>query len=362
VDLHDAVSEAPLLPGLVLEERVARTNLSEVWRGRRSHDGAQVAVKLPLSPSGAEALRLEADTVQALERGGLTGIVHAEFVADPAPHLVLPWMGRRTLRDVIGEIRGGGARSNALRIYYKVLRTVAMVDMERFLHGDLKPENILIDDRGDPWLTDFGMARHIRNARLDSHVSRSMSIGDGEWGGTLHYLPPEGLQGEAPTRSWDVYAMGVILHEILLGRRPDRAATPEALRALLPEKVVDVLLHALAYSPEDRIASTQELAAELESVRFELTARGPAKWGLRGMRLCLAGLAAFFVMVRYVSVFALLLSYIAIGVLAYCKETGGFFLFLYIPVLAFHAVVRWEGPESPEEARLRKSGAVVSKS
>lgn len=362
MDVHDAVSEAPLLPGLALEERVARTNFSEVWRGKRVATGAEVAVKLPISPSGAEALRLEAETVQALTRSGVRGIVPAEFVAEPTPHLVLPWMGGRTLRDVITEARSGGARSRAMRVYFDVLRTVAAVDAERFLHGDLKPENILIDEGGNPFLTDFGMARHIRMARLDSHVSRSMSVGSGEWGGTLHYLPPEGLQGEAPSRSWDVYAMGVILHEILLGRRPDRAATPEELRAILPEKVVDVLLHALAYSPKDRIASTQALAAELEGIRFELTAGGPAMWGLRGMRLALTGLAAFFVMLRYLSVAALLVSYVAIPVLALSSKEGFLFLFLYIPIFAFHAVIRWEGPESPEEARLRKSGAVVSKS
>lgn len=348
---------APELPGLVLEERVARTNLSEVWRGHTLGDGTAVAVKLPLSPDGAEALRLEADTVHALLYAGVRGVVPARFVAEPVPHLVLTWMGGRTLRDVLAEVRGEDDRSRAMRLYLEVLSTVAAVDAEGFLHGDLKPENILVDEDGNPWLTDFGMARAVRKARLDSHVSRSLSMGDGEWGGTLHYLPPEGLHGEAPARSWDVYAMGVLLHEVLMGSRPDRAATPESLRAALPERVVEVLLKALAYSPKDRLPSAMVLRSELEEVRSELTATGPVRWGMRGMRVVRTALAAFFVALRYASVIALLTAYVVI-VLAGIVKSGSW-LFLFIPIVAFHSYIRWEGPESRAESELRRSGAVV---
>ncbi|GEM_PF-2307406 len=357
MELHDAVGEAPELPALVLEERVARTNLSEVWRGRTRPEGIEVAVKLPASPDGAEALRLEADTVHALMYAGVPGVVPARFVAEPVPHLVSTWMGGRTLRDVIQEAHGGDDRSRAMRLYLQVLATVAAVDGEGFLHGDLKPENILVDDQGSPWLTDFGMARAIRKVRLDSHVSRSLSMGDNEWGGTLHYLPPEGLHGEPPARSWDVYAMGVILHEILLGSRPDRAATPESLRAVLPERVVEVLLRALAYSPQDRLPSARSLLNQLLEVRTELTATGPVRWGLRGMRILLTTLAAFFVALRYASVISLLAGYVAVGVAAI--DAGAGTLLIYLPVLGFHAYIRWEGPESRAEAELRRKGAVV---
>lgn len=358
MELHDAVGEAPVLPGLVLIERVARTNLSEVWRGTCRADGRQVAVKLPLSHDGAEALRLEADTVHALWVAGVACIVPARFVAEPVPHLILPWMGGQTLRDVIDGIRGGDDRSRAMLIYLKVLATVAAVDGEGFLHGDLKPENILIDENGNPWLTDFGMARAVRKARLDSHVSRSLSMGDGEWGGTLHYLPPEGLHGESPARSWDVYAMGVILHEILMGARPDRAATPELLRTVLPERVVEVLLRALAYSPKDRILSARGLLGQLDEVRSELTATGPVRWGMRGMRTVVTALAAFFVALRYASVMTLLGGYLGVVVLAAVNANVAYLL-IYFPVVAFHSYIRWEGPESREEYAQRTKGAVL---
>jgi len=358
VDVHDAVTPPPPdLPEVVLEEMVSRTNLSEVWRGKRRGDGMPMAVKFATSPASAEALEPEAETVCALEEAGVRGIVHAQYSPFPVPHIVFPWMGRSTFRDTIQAMKSGDDRSRAVGTFLRVVETVAAVHSEQFMHGDLKPENILVDDRGQPWLTDFGMARAIRSARLDSHVSRSMDQTEDGWGGTLHYLPPEGMQGEAPTRSWDVYALGVILHEILLGRRPDRGATPETLRTVLPGQVVDVLLRALAYSPDDRFASAVPLNRALEEIRFELTATGPVRWALRCKRLALAGFAAFFVGLRYTSVFALLAGYAAILVLAFSWNPG--VAALYLCFLLLHLVIRWEGPESPEEARLRKQGTAA---
>jgi len=347
------------LPQIALEEMISRTNLSEVWRGRRRVDGAPVAVKFALSPAGAAALEPEADTVHALQAGGVPGIVPTDYFTQPVPHLVLPWMGRRTFRDTVSGLQGGDDRSRATRVLLQVVETVAGVHREGFLHGDLKPENILIDERGRPWVTDFGMARAIRTARLDTRVSQSMSQDEGGWGGTLHYLPPEGLHGEPPTPSWDVYAIGVMLHEILLGHRPDRAATPESLRAVLPGAVVDLLLGALAYSPADRIPNVPRLLTLIHPIRSELTLTGPARWARRVGRLCLAGLAAFFVALRYASVVALLLTYVAILLGGVFGPTG--VLVALAPFLILHMVVRWEGPETPEEAKHRGQGGVVTR-
>lgn len=358
MDVHDAVAPpAPDLPDVALEEMVSRTNLSEVWRGRRRHDGAPVAVKFATSPAGSDALEPEAATVLALEEAGVRGIVSAEYVATPVPHLVSPWMGRTTLRDTIQAIRDGDDRSRAMRMFMRIVEAVTAVHGERFMHGDLKPENILVDESGSPWLIDFGMARAIRSARLDSHVSRSMDESEDGWGGTLHYLPPEGMQGEPPTRSWDVYALGVILHEVLLGRRPDRGATPEALRTVLPGEVVDVLLRALAYAPDDRFASAAPFGRALEQIRFEMTATGVVRWALRCRRLVLAGLAALFVAIRYTSVAILLAGYLGVAIGSIVGHAA--VALAYIPFLLLHLVIRWEGPESTEEARLRKQGTAA---
>lgn len=347
-----------MIPDVDLEELVVRTKLSEVWKGKRRHDGAPVAVKFAADPAYAGMLRSEAETVEALEDAGVPGIVPAEFASHPVPHLILPWKGGRTLRNVIEEIRGGDDRSRAIRFFLEAVKTVAAVHRSGFLHGDFKPENVLVDDANQVWITDFGMSRAIRSARLDSHISRSMDESEDAWGGTLQYLPPEGLQGEEPAASWDVYAAGVMLHEILLGRRPDRAATPEELLALLPGAVVATLLRSLAYAPADRYPWVPTLLRDLREIEFELTATGTARLLVRSGRLLLTGLAAFFVALRYGSVFLLLAVYL--GILFAAINAHPVVLISYGPFLLLHAVIRWEGPETSEEARNRGQETLAS--
>ncbi len=355
--MSDFIAHAGLLePATALEECVSRTNLSEVWRGKRRSDGEAVAVKFAITPEAAAALTPEADAVRALQNSGVPGIVPAEFVATPVPHLVFPWKGSRTFRTVLDAIRTGDDRARAASLLFHVVRTVAAVQREGFLHGDLKPENILVDDHGYPWLTDFGMARAIHRARLDSRVSRSLDGDDGGWGGTLHYMPPEGLQGEAPAPTWDVYALGVMLHEVLLGARPDRAATPDSLRAVLPGDVVDLLLKALAYAPAERIPTAGLLLYLLDPLLPELTRTGFARLLSRLGRLALAGLAAFFVALRYTSVLALVALYAGLLIASWQEPAA---ILILGPFAIVHFVVRWEGPETDDEARLRRQGGVV---
>lgn len=354
--MSDADARRPDPPGVELLEPIVRTNLNEVWKARSRTDGAPLVVKFAASAAGPEMLKLEADTVAVLRRAGVMGVIPAEYRDAPEPHLVLPWKGARTLRDAVDAVRSGDARSRTLETFLRLVDIVARVHHAGYLHGDLKPENVILDDDGLPWLTDFGMARVIRAARLDSRIRDSMSRTEGGWGGTLHYLPPEGLHGEAPERSWDVYALGVVLHEILLGSRPDRAATPEHLQTLLPADVVRLLLDALAYSAPDRLGTAGEFLRRLRAVESELTATGPWRWFHRGKRLALAGLAAFFVALRYGTVAALLASYLLFAGLAFTQPA---WIFAYIPFALLHFTIRWEGPETAQEAALRRSGDVM---
>ncbi|KAF0242737.1 MAG: serine/threonine protein [Planctomycetota bacterium] len=346
-------------PGIELLEQVSVTNLSEVWRGRSVSFGAPVAVKFAAGPASAASLSAEAEIASRLVSRGLTGIVPAHFVAYPEPHLVLPWMGGRTLRHIIDGIRTEDDRGRACRILMHVMVNTAAVHREGVLHGDLKPENILIGEGYLPWLTDFGMARLIHTARLDNQVSRSLDTTGEAWGGTLPYLPPEGLHGDPPSLSWDVYAIGVMLHEVLMDRRPDRAASPEALRAYLPWEMVDLLVASLAWSPADRLPDMPRFCDRLRPYQEELALTGIARIGIRIQRRCMVGVGAFFILYRHLCALALLATYAGIVVLAVLWRAP-IVLLCFLPFVILHFVVRWEGPETNEEAALRKSGQVKS--
>jgi hypothetical protein len=167
------------------------------------------------------------------------------------------------------------------------------------------------------------------------------------------------VKGAEPSARGDVYALGVILHEVLLGRRPDKATGPETLRKLLPGDVLDVLVKALAFDPADRFANARELRNALAALGSALTARGVHRLARVTGRYFLAGLAAFFVGLRYLSVLALLSLYATI-VGAAIVQMNPLFLLAFLPMLLLHVVVRWEGPETAQEAALRQKGHVVS--
>jgi serine/threonine protein kinase len=344
-------------PGIQLEKQISVTNLSEVWRGTRVVDGAKVAVKFAIGPAAAAGLSSEAEIASRLVALDLEGIVPAEYFPSPEPHLVMPWKGGMTLRDIINGIKTEDQRGRACRILMHVMVNTAAVHREGVLHGDLKPENILIGEGYLPWLTDFGMARRIHDARLDDQVSQSLSKTAEAWGGTLPYLPPEGLHGDPPALSWDVYAIGVMLHEVLMDRRPDRAASPEALRAHLPWEMVDLLVASLAWSPADRLPDMPRFCDRLRPYQEELALTGIARLGLRIQRRSMFAVAAFFILYRHLCALALLTTYIGLVVLAILWREP-VVLAALLPFLLLHVFVRWEGPETLEEAALRRRGEV----
>lgn len=143
-----------------------------------------------------------------------------------------------------------------------------------FVHQDIKPSNILMDEQGRPQVTDFGIAVN-KEEISDRNIPRS---------GTLPYMAPEQLIGEARLISpcTDVYALGVVLFELLTGRGPYQAQTPLDLKeqilfrapisprcidAGIPQQLEEICLRCLAKHPVDRFSSAAELAAALRSIR-----------------------------------------------------------------------------------------------
>jgi serine/threonine protein kinase len=139
------------------------------------------------------------------------------------------------------------------------------------IHRDVKPSNILFDDDGDAYLSDFGIAKLTEGT---AHLTGSGFIG------TPSYMAPEMAQGKAITPLVDVYALGVMLFQMLTGEVPYRADTPmsvvmahiskpipdiRALRPELPYEVQGIIERALAKNPADRYQNAREMAADLKA-------------------------------------------------------------------------------------------------
>lgn len=352
--------------------KVAEGGFGQVWKAHASegqtpgeHGAVAYALKFATGELGARALESEHRIASGLASRVHTGTVPVhELIPGEPPCLVLSWIEGETFRAVLDSATDGDGRALAARDLLEVAQTVARVHGAGIVHGDLKPENVLVGSETRvgcvalprrTWLLDFGLAHVTRARRLERSLSASLGTTAGLEGGTLAYLPPEAVKGAEPSSAGDVYALGVMLHEVLLGRRPDKARELSSLG--LPEEVTEVLRNALAFEPADRYRDARGLAAALDEIAPSLVVAGARRRARVLGRWVKAGLAAFFVTLRYVSVAALLTLYVSIAVSGITVHPGVLALFLLF--LMLHAAVRWEGPETNAEASLRRTGQVV---
>ncbi len=164
----------------------------------------------------------------------------------------------------------------ALRVTREIATALAYANSKGFVHRDVKPDNILLRDDGSSVLTDFGIAR--------AHDSAARMTRTGAVIGTPHYMSPEQARGRTVDGRSDLYSLGVVLYELLVGRVPYSAddslavgimhitqsipALPPALATLQP-----LLDKMLAKRPEDRYQDGDEVAAAIETLEYAI-ARG----------------------------------------------------------------------------------------
>ncbi|MDC0747901.1 nSTAND1 domain-containing NTPase [Polyangium mundeleinium] len=256
--------------------------------------GRLVAIKL-LQDSGHATTRLlaEARATARCKHENIV-VIHDVDETDGHPYMVLEYLEGRTLREVLSSGARGSSRvlprGLALDIVMSVLRALVAAHERDVVHRDLKPENIMILDAGGVKVLDFGLARP----------------GDGLYtsdGGTLAYMAPEQWLGEKVDARADIWAVGVILYELLAGAHPlepitmerlesvaDLSALMPKLRDVLPElsALSDVVERCLRKRKEERFASADELLAALTSLR-----EGGKPLALASGELPFAGLSTF---------------------------------------------------------------------
>ena len=158
----------------------------------------------------------------------------------------------------------------AARIAAAVARALAASHARGLVHRDIKPGNVLIGRDGQVKVVDFGIARAIAEAQIDA---------PGTTLGSVHYFSPEQARGEPATAASDIYALGIVLYEMLTGVRPwegDSAAAvglarlsgpvpdPMSVRASVPPDLAAITRKALALDPDDRFASATAMADALD--------------------------------------------------------------------------------------------------
>lgn len=251
--------------------------------------GRRVAIKtlaadVASSPGARRRLLQEARTVASLDHPNIVPIHEVGVDDEGSLFLVFGFTPGETLKARL-ERDGALPVPLALDVAVGVARALAAAHDRGVVHRDVKPSNILVGDDGTVRLTDFGIAR------------RPAAAGMGPAFGTPAYVPPEAETGSPPDPRADVWALGVVLHEMVWGRRPDGVDHGfPPLDDPRGEAVVRVLGRMLASDPADRFADGSGMLVALEESRVG-TAGGfvsdapPRPSRVRGWGVLAGGLA-----------------------------------------------------------------------
>lgn len=189
------------------------------------------------------------------------------------PYLVMEYLPGGTLKQKLGSAIPW---QEVIRILLPIARGLAYAHQHGIIHRDIKPANILIDQNEEPILTDFGIAKLLEGT--GGHTLTGSGVGIG----TPEYMAPEqGIGASAIDARADIYSLGIVLYEMITGRKPYIADTPMAvvLKQMtdplprptdfvpdLPEGVEHILFKALAKQPDDRYLDMNAFIAAMESV------------------------------------------------------------------------------------------------
>ena len=257
-----------------LERLIATGGMAQVWEATDLVLDRRVAVKLLHShladdESFVGRFRREAIAAARLAHPSIVSI-YDTYSGDGMEAIVMELVHGHTLRQDLDR-RGALPPAEVVRIGSQVADALATAHHSKLVHRDIKPANILLCEDDRVMVADFGIAK------LDEHTSTDHTK-EGTMLGTAKYLAPEQVEGGPVDGRTDVYALGVVLYEMLCGRPPfvadSDAATalarlhadpprPRQLRADLPRSLDDIVMRCLARDPEKRYGTAAELRAAL---------------------------------------------------------------------------------------------------
>jgi serine/threonine-protein kinase len=283
-----------------LDAMVARSRMSTLFKATDLRDGRQVAIKIPheemeADPVLLERFRREEEIGQELDHPGVVKTFDGEQRS--RVYMVIEWVDGQLLRSILNQkCRDEGCRmpvERALTIALGICDALDYMHKHGVVHRDLKPENIMVDGDDRVKLIDFGIAMK-EDARRLTFVDLSTTLG------TPDYISPEQVKGQRGDQRSDIYALGVMLYEMLTGETPFSGPNPLAvmnervlhdprparkLRAEISPQLQEILNRALERDPRHRYATAGEMAWDLEHPDQVGVEEDERRLSLGGLRL-----------------------------------------------------------------------------
>ncbi|MFI5646904.1 serine/threonine-protein kinase [Kitasatospora sp. NPDC051705] len=259
-----------------LEAGLGRGGFGVVWRATDLRLDRAVAVKVLLEEHATDREAVSRFVREARTAGGLSN-PHIVTVHDygrvaagsgETHYLVLELVRGRALSDILKD--GLPEQEAALKWMRQVCKALDAAHSCGVVHRDIKPENVMIDEGGKAKVLDFGIARLLSQSAVLTSTGNVV--------GTVPYLAPECWSGATVDGRADLYALGVMLYQLCVGRRPFRAASaaeymykhleevPPRVRTADPA-LADLIARLLAKRPEDRPATAAEVLERLRRIR-----------------------------------------------------------------------------------------------
>ena len=257
-----------------IDSLVARSGMASIFRGTDLRNGRQVAIKVPhpeveSDPALFDRFQREEEIGKLLDHPGVMKVFSDEDRS--RVYMVMEWVDGRLLRKILDEHRKLPSE-RAVQLTARILSALEYIHSRGVAHRDLKPENVMVDENDNIKLIDFGIAAHAKSRRLTfAKLSQTM--------GTPDYISPEQVKGKRGDARSDLYALGVMLYEMVTGRVPftgenaflimnDRLLNnplpPREIDPSITPQLQEIIYRALERNPKNRYASARDFASDLQ--------------------------------------------------------------------------------------------------
>ena len=271
--MTNSIQTGVQLDHYLIEGAAARSGMASIFLATDLHTGRPVAVKIPhpdmeRDPVLLERFRREEEIGAKLDHPGVTKVI--QDGKHSRVYMVMELVSGVPLRQLLNQLQPKLSRERAIKITLAICDALDYIHRNGVIHRDLKPENVMVDADDRIKLIDFGLASSIGTRRITATPSNTM--------GTPAYISPEQVEGKRGDARSDLYSLGVMLYEMLVGKVPfegpnplaamnDRLVNnpvpPRELNPAISPQLQEIIYRALERNPTNRYATAHDFAWDL---------------------------------------------------------------------------------------------------